>query len=155
MQIELAKLSDAEQILNLQKLAFKSEAELHNNFNIPPLLQTLESIKSDFQEFQFFKGCKNGQLIGAVKIRRLNNNWLSIGRLVIHPNYQGHGFGKQMMTFIENRFSDVAGYELFTAEKSTRNIAFYGKLGYHVSSKINEPGHDDISLVVLSKAVNV
>ena len=43
-----AGIDDAGEILSVQKLAFLSEAELLDNFNIPPLQQTLESIKADF-----------------------------------------------------------------------------------------------------------
>ncbi len=41
MEIERAIISDAEEILSLQKLAYRSEAEIYNDFNIPPLVQTL------------------------------------------------------------------------------------------------------------------
>lgn len=42
--IKKAEVSDAEEILSLQKLAYKSEAELYNDFNIPPPVQTLKEI---------------------------------------------------------------------------------------------------------------
>jgi hypothetical protein len=48
MEIEKATVFDAEEILTLQKLAYQSEAEIYNDFNIPPLVQTLESIEKDF-----------------------------------------------------------------------------------------------------------
>jgi len=36
--IERATISDAEEILALQKLAYRSEAEIYHDFNIPPLV---------------------------------------------------------------------------------------------------------------------
>ncbi|GAA5008522.1 hypothetical protein GCM10023206_15110 [Acinetobacter puyangensis] len=41
MLITQARLSDSEELLALQKLAYQSEAELNNDDNIPPLTQTL------------------------------------------------------------------------------------------------------------------
>ena len=37
-----ATQDDAEELLSLQKISFRSEAELYNDFSITPLLQTLE-----------------------------------------------------------------------------------------------------------------
>jgi hypothetical protein len=37
MKILQATAADAVEILNLQKLAYQSEAKLYNNFDIPPL----------------------------------------------------------------------------------------------------------------------
>jgi hypothetical protein len=39
--VELASIEDAEEILALQKLAYVSEAEIIDDFTIPPLHQTL------------------------------------------------------------------------------------------------------------------
>lgn len=42
--IEVAQKEDLHAILKLQKESYLSEAILHNEFNIPPLTQTYESI---------------------------------------------------------------------------------------------------------------
>ena len=48
MSIEQAMIDDAQEILALQKLAYQSEAEIYNDFTIPPLHQTLDEIKAEF-----------------------------------------------------------------------------------------------------------
>ena len=48
MIIKRATIADAEEILSLQKLVYESEAEIYNDFTIPPLTQTLEEIKAEF-----------------------------------------------------------------------------------------------------------
>ena len=55
MIIEKATVSDAEELLALQKLAYRSEAEIYNDFSIPPLIQTLESMEEDFKNQLFLK----------------------------------------------------------------------------------------------------
>ncbi|OGQ10499.1 MAG: hypothetical protein A2026_16065 [Deltaproteobacteria bacterium RBG_19FT_COMBO_46_12] len=64
MEIERATVLDAEEILTLQKLAYRSEAEIYNDFNIPPLLQTLESLEKDFEKQFFLKAALSERVKG-------------------------------------------------------------------------------------------
>ena len=48
MIIENADFKDLKEILELQYLAYQSEAMLNNNFSIPPLLQTLEEVRKEY-----------------------------------------------------------------------------------------------------------
>jgi N-acetylglutamate synthase-like GNAT family acetyltransferase len=149
--ISKAEKSDASAILALQKLAFRSEAELHNNLEIPPMVQTLDSIQQDFSTHAFYKLIIDGKIIGALKVHLIQDNTLWIGRLVVHPQYQNRGLGKAFMQYIEGEYNDVSGFELFTAEKSLRNIRFYEGLGYTIHDTFTEPGHSDIILVKMVK----
>jgi len=45
--ITSAKIEDAEAILSLQKRAYESEAKLYNDWGIPPLTQSLDSLKAE------------------------------------------------------------------------------------------------------------
>ena len=49
MIIEQASAEDAAEILALQKLAYRSEAELYDDYTIPPLTQTLEEMHDDIE----------------------------------------------------------------------------------------------------------
>ena len=40
MIVKRASFEDAKEILDLQKLAYVSEAEIYNDYSIPPLTQT-------------------------------------------------------------------------------------------------------------------
>ena len=53
INIERADFDDLPDILALQKLAFISEAELYNDYNIEPLNQTLDLIQNDFKIYLF------------------------------------------------------------------------------------------------------
>ncbi len=152
--IQKAELAHANKILEIQKLAFQSEAAIHNNYTIPPLVQTIESLKEDFSDYHFYIAKIGKNIVGSVKVKLVENNILWIGRLVVHPYYQNQGIGKKLMQFIEDTFKHVSAFELFTAEKSIRNISLYQKLGYVISGKLSEPGHSDIVLVRLVKTNN-
>ena len=49
MNISQAKIANAEEILKLQKLAYQSEAERYNDYNIPPLKQTIPEVKEQLK----------------------------------------------------------------------------------------------------------
>jgi hypothetical protein len=50
MHIEPATIQDADAILALQKLAYQSEAAIYADYTIPPLTQTLEELKAEFDD---------------------------------------------------------------------------------------------------------
>lgn len=151
IQIAKAEPTDAEEILRIQKLAFQSEAEIHSNFNIPPLVQTLESVYNDFSSFDFYKALLEGKIVGVIKVQLVNKHKLWIGRLVVDPEYQNRGIGKFIMLEIERKYKFVKIYELFTGEKSSRNIRFYKSLGYQITEYFHEPEHEHILLVRMVK----
>ena len=134
MEIERAMISDAEEILVLQKLAYRSEAEIYNDFNIPPLVQTLESIEKDFGNQYFLKAVMDGKMIGSVRAYTKEGTCY-IGRLIVHPDFQNRGIGTDLMNEIERIFNTCRRFEPFTGDKSERNLYFYQKLGYKIFKK--------------------
>ena len=143
--------ADAKEILRIQKAAFQSEAEIHDNFNIPPLVQTIDSMKTDFSRFEFYKAIHENTIVGAIKVQLADKHKLRIGRLVVDPDYQNRGIGKFMMSEIEKKYKFVKIFELFTGEKSKRNIQFYKSMGYQITEYFHEPEHENILLVKMVK----
>ncbi len=129
ISIALATTDDAAEILALQKLAYQSEAEINDDWIIPPLTQTLPEIVSEFEAKVFLKAMCEGKIIGSVRAS-IDSGTCQIGRLIVHPDYQGRGIGSLLMASIEKAFSDAERFELFTGTKSSNNIRFYRKLGY-------------------------
>ena len=148
MNIEVASIQDAQSILALQKLAYVSEAEIYNDFNIDPLTQTLDSLCHDFSKQVFLKASVNGKIVGSVR-GYLDDGTCHIGRLIVHPYFQNRGIGKQLMSEIESFFKNATRYELFTGHKSERNLYLYQKLGY--STHKTERMSDNLVLVFLEK----
>lgn len=151
MSIRQATIDDASDILILQKLAYTSEAEIYNDFTIPPLRQSLEEIKAEFAEQAFLKFCANGKIVGSVRAYVTEGNCY-IGKLIVHPEYQNRGIGTGLLEEIENVFDDVTRYELFTGHKSEKNLHLYQKLGYEIFR--SEIITDDLTLVFMEKYYN-
>jgi GNAT superfamily N-acetyltransferase len=129
MRVERATVDDAEEILSLQKLAYQSEAEIYDDFTIPPLTQTLEEIKKDFESQIFLKAVTDGRIMGSVR-GFVREGTCYIGRLIVHPDFQNQGIGTQLMNRIEEVFKGAQRFEIFTGHKSERNLYLYEKLGY-------------------------
>lgn len=148
MIIERATVDDAKEILELQKLAYRREADLYNDYAIPPLTQTLEEMKSDFNNQLFIKACVDGNIIGSVRAY-IKQDICFIGRLMVHPDFQNQGIGTQLMNEIEKRFNQARRYELFTGYRSEGNLFLYHKLGY--SHFKTERISEQVTLLYLEK----
>jgi GNAT superfamily N-acetyltransferase len=140
-QLLRAEVSDAAAILELQKLAYQSEAILYDDWHIPPLTQTLPEIEKEFIEKTFLKVVDSGRLIGSVRAS-IHDYTCEVGRLIVHPGSQHQGIGSQLLLAVEAEFSLARRFELFTGSRSEGNIRLYERLGYvpfhteRVSAKI-------------------
>ncbi|OGO80856.1 MAG: GNAT family N-acetyltransferase [Clostridiales bacterium GWC2_40_7] len=149
--VDIALKCDLDEILELQKLAYKSEAEIYNDFTIPPLTQTLEDLEQEAKESIILKVVENGRIVGSVRAFEKDGTCY-IGKLIVHPEYQNKGIGKKLMAAVEKCFK-VVRYELFTGHLSEKNLALYEKLSYKRfrEEKIN----DGLRFVYLEKKAGV
>lgn len=133
MEILQASIENAEEILDLQKLAYRSEAELYNNYDISPLKETIEAVKSSFKTHVFLKAISEGKIIGTVRAFEKDGACF-VGRLAVHPVMQDKGIGTALMKEIERYFKPKR-FELFVGTQSGKNIHLYQKLGYSIFKK--------------------
>ncbi|MGC9965828.1 MAG: GNAT family N-acetyltransferase [Syntrophobacteraceae bacterium] len=148
MKIERAVIEDAPGIMALQKLAYRSEAQIYNDFSIQPLMQTLEDLKGEFQSHDVFKAIRGKNLVGSVRTR-VSGGTCYVGKLIVHPEYRNQGIGSALMAHIESHNSAVKRFELFTGHLSARNLYLYEKLGYRVYKR--EKAGDHLTLIFLEK----
>ncbi len=146
--IEPANIEELAEILSLQKLAYRSEAELYNDYTIPPLTQTLAEVKIEFENQLFLKASVNGKIVGSVRAY-LEQGTCFIGKLIVHPDFQNRGIGTRLMHEIEERFAQAERYELFTGYQSERNLHLYHKLGYKAFR--SERATDKVNIVFMEK----
>ena len=129
MNILRAQFEDLPQILQLQYLAYQSEAKLCNNPNIPPLKQTLTEVEQEYEKGVFLKVVEvDGRIIGSVRAWT-DGESVYVGKLMVHPDFQHRGIGTALLLAIEKEFTQTR-FELFTSTQSMRNIALYQRQGY-------------------------
>ena len=156
MIVQSAEPGDAAEILELQKLAYHSEAVIYNEFGIPPLIQTLDEMRADLARQTCLKatidarmgGCPCGCIVGSVRAHESEGTCF-VGRLIVHPSFENQGIGTRLMNEIEHAFNHAARFELFTGHLSERNLYLYRKLGYR--SFKQEQISDALTLVYLAK----
>jgi ribosomal protein S18 acetylase RimI-like enzyme len=129
--IDRAGRTDAAEILELQKLAYRSEALLYDDWSIPPLTQTIDEISKEFDDMAFLKACEAGEIIGSVRAS-MHDGVCAVGRLIVHPDHQRKGLGSRLLTAIEMEFPSAKRFELFTGSRSEGNIRLYERAGYRI-----------------------
>lgn len=131
MIIKKAEKKDLQKILDLQYLAYQSEAKLFGNVDIPPLKQTLSDVENEYSRGIILKALdENDVIIGSVRAYSENGN-VYIGKLMVHPEKQQQGIGTKLLLEIEKIYPEQR-YELFTSTKSKKNIVLYERLGYRI-----------------------
>lgn len=131
MNIVRANREELSQILELQYLAYQSEARLLKNPNIPPLKQTLAEVEAEFDKGVILKvEDETGTIIGSVRAWQ-ENGTVYVGKLMVHPGFQHRGIGSKLLLAVEEVFPG-ARYELFTSTMSAGNIALYQRQGYRI-----------------------
>ena len=123
-----AERNDMSEILQLQYLAYQSEADLFGNREIPPLKQTLDEVADEFDKGIILKMTDGNAIIGSVRAKEQNGT-VYIGKLMVHPDHRRKGLGTKLLAAIEEQYPGKR-YELFTSTRSSDNIRLYSKLGY-------------------------
>ncbi|WP_298529014.1 GNAT family N-acetyltransferase [uncultured Ruminococcus sp.] len=149
--IKKAERADLQEILQLQYLAYQSEADLFGSRDIPPLKQTLDEVAEEFSGGIILKMTDDmGNIIGSVRAKE-SCGTVYIGKLMVHPDYRRKGFGTKLLSEIEQCFPGRR-YELFTSTRSLDNIRLYQKLGYAVFDR--KAVNDELEFVYMEKTAD-
>ena len=143
-----ANRNDLQEILQLQYLAYQSEADLFGSRDIPPLKQTLAEVVEEFNSGVILKMVDDkNAIIGSVRAIERDGT-VYIGKLMVHPDHRHKGYGTRLLSEIEKCFPDKR-YELFTSTRSLDNIRLYQKLGYTTFAQ--KAVNDELNFVYMEK----
>jgi tRNA (guanine37-N1)-methyltransferase len=135
--------ADAGELLTLQRACWVQELQANPGVEIAALRESLEDLEGWIRTDTVIVVRSAGRLVGAVRARLRptpeGQAW-DIGRLMVAPDLQGRGLGRQLLERIEALAPDGAtGFELFTGAGSARNQRMYKKAGYRLRGEV-EPG---------------
>ncbi len=143
--VDLVRLGagDAGEVLTLQRAAWVSEARLHDDLDLPPLVQTLDQLRADLADDSVttlglrLAGPSAGRLVAMVRLapaqvtESADGGTVELGRLAVAPDLQGRGLGARMLALAEEALPPgVTRLRLFTGEHSTANLRLYRRAGY-------------------------
>ena len=118
--------ADAGEIMTLQRAAYVTEAQAHNDLHLPPLTQGLDELRAELggSNVVALGVREEGRLIAAVRLRRIGST-VELGRLTVAPDRQGKGIGSFLLGEAEKAFPEAREMQLFTGERSSANIRLY------------------------------
>lgn len=148
LRIGKAAYDDLPEILELQYLAYQSEAALFGGREIPPLKQTLDEVAAEYREGVILKLTDgDGRIIGSVRAKERGGT-VFIGKLMVHPDHRRRGYGTRLLREAEAVFPNRR-YELFTSTRSLDNIRLYQRIGYRVFDR--KKVDDELEFAYLEK----
>ena len=144
--------ADAGEVLTLQRAAYVTEAQAHDDPQLPPLTQGLADLYDELGRASVQAwGIRDvdGRLVAAVRVTVIDGS-ACVNRLVVAPDRQGNGLGSALLAHAEEQLGDdVTTVELFTGEFSTANLRLYRRVGYQETHRTNAGAYE---LIHMSKA---
>jgi ribosomal protein S18 acetylase RimI-like enzyme len=116
----------ARRALEIQRLAYRIEADLIGFEGIPPLHESLEELRASKESFL---GYFVDEQLAAFVSYEIANSVLDIGRLVVHPDYFRRGIGQTLIRSLDEtagikRIIVSTGALNFPARKLYENLGF-------------------------------
>lgn len=131
-------VADAGEILTLQRAAYVTEAQLHDDLMMPALTQTIAELEAELADpaCQALGVRERGRLIACLRVSRVDDSTAEIRRVAVAPDRQGQGLGTALLVATEATLpAEVTTVRLYTGEHSTANQRLYRRLGYEVTAR--------------------
>jgi GNAT superfamily N-acetyltransferase len=139
-------VADAGEVLTLQRAAYVTEARAHDDFDLPPLLETLAEARTALASVLSWGIRENGRLLASVRLTVTGNVGV-VTRLVVAPDRQGAGLGGGLLRAMEDAAPpEVTVFRLFTGSKSVGPLGLYTKHGYRETHRTPENNHELVHL---------
>jgi ribosomal protein S18 acetylase RimI-like enzyme len=139
--------SDLEKILALYKLVSNNIgglARTYDEINKNYIEQIHSKSKRNGLQFIIQENLKEDKIIAEIHGYKLEpkvfSHVLSEITIVVHPDYQGKGLGKEifqhLLNDIQNNRKDIVRVELIARESNQKAIELYQKLGFSIEGKM-------------------
>jgi tRNA (guanine37-N1)-methyltransferase len=139
-----ARLGDAGELLTLQRACWLQEALANDSLkDIPAIHESLADVQEWMTTWSTWVVRSEGRLVGAVRGRLEGSPagpvW-DIGRIMVAPDLQGRGLGRQLLEHIQVVAApEATAYVLFTGARSSDNIRMYKRAGFRVRTDLEAP----------------
>lgn len=131
-KLNVQNRDEATELLALQKLAYRKEADLIGSDQIPPLHETLEALQQSSETFYGY--FLDGRLAGAISYKR-EGDLLDIYRMMVHPDYFRRGIARALLQFVERCEPDVKGIIVSTGSLNAPARTLYEREGFRVTAE--------------------
>lgn len=156
MDISPASMQEFNTIISMYQTAQKElrENDIHQWDRHDP---SREMIREDIENGNLFVAKKNNQILGSIVLDEEHDpehaevNWLVpeqptlyLHRLVVHPDFQGEGTGKELMKFADD-YAAENGYTSIRLDAYEENEVaqnLYQRFGYKKAGEVYFPRRD-------------
>ncbi|SDE40074.1 Acetyltransferase (GNAT) family protein [Paenibacillus sp. UNCCL117] len=128
--IDLENLHELLPLLELQQLAYRIEAELIGFEEIPPLLDSPQTLRESGETF--FGHYTGARLTGAVSCRQSARE-LTICRMMVHPDCFRMGIAGKLLQYVESLAPPGGAIIVSTGTGNIPAVALYEKHGFEPS----------------------
>lgn len=131
MNISPLTADHAGEVMTIQRAAYLPEARRYGAWDLPPLVETLDQIRTHLRDGTPALGAFDGpRLVGSVR-SRVDGDRMEVARLAVAPDVQGGGVGRRLLEAISTRAPEhVRVVWLFTGAESDENLRFYESAGF-------------------------
>ncbi len=125
-QLNLKDEKVLEKILNVQIASYKIEAEIIGFDEIPPLKDTINTLK---QCNETFYGYFIDDILAGIVSYKIENDTLDIHRVAVHPSFFKRGIAKELINFVE-KINNIKNIIVCTGKENIPAVKLYMKNGY-------------------------
>ncbi len=154
MKIELIKANEihAEEIWNMQKVAFKELFNKYKDFETNPANEPLEKtvmrLRQPFTYFYFI--IANGKKVGAIRVvDKMTGENKRISPIFIMSEYRNNGYAQLAIIQVE-KIHGLYNWELDTILQEKANCHLYEKMGYCKTDNVKQV-NDKLTLILYKK----
>lgn len=110
-------------------MAYRLEAEWIGFHEIPPLLDTVESIQRCNESFYGYIS-DDMELIGAIAVETEEEGTRTISRMMVHPDYFRQGIAGQLIEYVLELNRSISRFIVSTVLKNIPASNLYQKYGF-------------------------
>ncbi|TKC16278.1 GNAT family N-acetyltransferase [Robertmurraya kyonggiensis] len=116
-----------EEVLRLQRQAYKVEAAYIGTYDIPPLKETLEELLNSRETFI---GYFVDDTLAGILSYKFKKGVIDIHRVMVHPAFFRRGIAGSLIQYIEDKMVSAEFAIVSTGAKNIPAIKLYEKLGF-------------------------
>jgi GNAT superfamily N-acetyltransferase len=125
--MNVLELDEVTSLLEIQRLAYRVEADLIGFYDIPPLHDTIHTLQESNETFYGYFHEK--ELMGAISYTRQTDE-VVICRLIVHPKRFRQGIGRALLEKVLSVENDASRYIVSTGQKNLPAVQLYKHYGF-------------------------
>ena len=114
-------------VLELQVDSYKIEAEIIGFYEIPPLKDTIKSLK---ESEEIFYGYYINNVLSGIISFKIIENVLDIHRVAVHPDFFRMGIAEKLINYVEKLECSIEKIVVCTGSTNLPAVNLYLKNGY-------------------------